>query len=298
MLMKLLVFISLLVGIATIKGCGNTSSKTLSKESHLLQFSWTDFKNLDEKEVEKKISLLSINYGRELKVKMSERNIPLIVGEIDQKFLDSFHDIANSNKTIAISSSGGLAYIAFEIATIISAQDINIIIVGACHSACAEIILPAAKSIEFYNSPLIGYHGNMVSMRYYIDQGLANPCVSSSNRDNFSATLSKLVNQTKALYEQTGHNIDFWKEQVNRLGDPKIVKRQIGGYNCSPSQRFAYKYWFPTTHQLKTMLGLKFKGNLCSDNQNCYTKKIPLVEGFGEKYIIGNNPYISALPEY
>ena len=75
-------------------------------------------------------------------------------------------------------------------------------------------------------------------------------------------------------YRSTGHNNDFWREQEKRLSGFTINYKINENNICerSPSYKNA-DYWLPTSEELRNLLGLKFKGSLCSDDINCYRKK-------------------------
>jgi len=294
--MKTIFFTLFLIVIPLLQGCLKKEEKHLQEKSYLSQIDWKYLESLDEDETSMELFYLGIDYFNDLKPKIDKREIPFLIGHIDEKFLSEFRNTIKTNKTVAIASPGGFPEIALKIADIIIEKNINIVIGGICYSACADIILPAAKSLEFYEHPLIGFHGTVISMKFFVSQGQVSPCTALSEQDEFLLLLEDLSYKMNSLYKSTGHNIDFWKEQTKRLGSPVLVNQEFVKNECNPMQQFDYELWFPTSIQLKSMLGLNFEGGVCADSASCFERKIPLLEGLRKKYIVGNNPYIAMLP--
>ena len=60
-----------------------------------------------------------------------------------------------------------------------------------------------------------------------------------------------------------------------------------------PNIKTRHRMWFPTSKQLKTGFGLKFEGDVCADNQNCYEDKLDKIYPKGTSLAVGDTVYIS-----
>ena len=68
-----------------------------------------------------------------------------LFGRLDRDYLDQFDKLVAKGVAIYISSTGGRAEVALDIADRLrEKKDIKLSIEGVCLSACAEIILPSA----------------------------------------------------------------------------------------------------------------------------------------------------------
>lgn len=64
-------------------------------------------------------------------------------------------------KQLIINSGGGDELAALKLAKEISKQNIDVVVDGACISACAHILLPAARKVFIVEDSVIGFHGNI-----------------------------------------------------------------------------------------------------------------------------------------
>jgi len=281
---------------ALLSGCSLEKPNTNPNSSFIQIVEWEPLTTLNEKELQNKMIKLSVEYGVTLKAEMHRLGVPIIAGYINEDFLSQMEELPLSTKTVAIYSTGGISEIALDVADLIQSRGLNVIIIGSCNSACSEYIIPAAKDVTFHDEPLIGFHGNMYSMKFFIEKNdLKNPCSPNDSQKEILASINTEIERIEKLYTKTGHNLDFWKAQVQRLGSAKLIKTSMGTDECIYIQQFPNELWYPTSSQLKTMLGLQFSGGVCADNNTCYEKKIPMMQGVGKKYIVGNEVYDSEL---
>ena len=182
----------------------------------------------------------------------------------------------------------------------------KLVITEYCSSACAEFLLPAAKSLVFDKSPLIGFHGNSLSRESLIREQAGQDAV-------FCHSTLGLNTRIRQLYKKTGHNPDFWKTQYKHLNvtdktikqSPFSVKKEyeelvVNGTKLRNIKecytidvKTSHPFWFPTSKQLKTGFGLKFEGDVCADNQNCYEDKLDKIYPKGTSLAVGDTVYIS-----
>lgn len=258
---------------------------------------WKKLHALDKEAAEADLLWETALYGQELGDVLRNSNISIMPGFIDDDFLIQLKNLPPETTEIALISTGGLADIGLEAAEIVRSRGLEVVVLGSCNSACAEYILPAASKIQFFDDPLVGFHGNESSMMYFaVEDGLKNPCAPDSDQKNMLDKLEGLIERREALYNKTGRKKDFWKAQIKSLGSAKLIKAPTRGSDCVYIQKFPYELWYPTSEQLNSLLGLEFEGTLCADDPVCYKRKIPMVKGLGEKYIVGDDEYVSQLP--
>lgn len=253
----------------------------------------------DKDELAEEIRERMIAYNRLLGESSADLNLPHLVGKIDEKFQTKFAAAASENSKIAISSTGGYTDISLEIADKVFLKNISLLVFGVCLSACAEDILPAAHQVTLFDSPLIGFHGNSISAVHFLEKGLVeDPCPANTSKEKLIETISKTADHKRELYFKTNHNIDFWKQQTSRLGEPSLKFYIDDEGNCTRIQSFDRAvFWFPTTKQLEELLGLKVVGPNCADDSRCYKKKLLLYFGEDASFIVGDELIMTGLTE-
>ena len=266
--------------------------KSYQEKNLMKPIDWEKLKDLSENDRKIELDVNLIEYYFDLTPEFKENNIPIILGRIDHKFLNELKKVSTDHDTIAVASTGGLSSYGEEAAKIILEKNINIIIFLSCTSACAEYLLPAANSVKFYDQPLIGFHGNAQSLYHYlIEQDVEIPCTIDKT------LVTSWAEGHRELHIRTGQNPDFWREQAQRLiGPPKIINISETIGECIGLQKFKYDFWYPTSDELKSLLGLKFEGKICSDNQYCYEQKLPLFSDIGSISVVGGEIYITRIP--
>lgn len=204
-------------------------------------------------------------------------------GRIDSQMYQKLDPEKSANKDIIISSGGGETDYAFKIAQRIIENQNGIVVKDYCISACAEDILPAAKSISFRKRPIIGFHRNSFMNRaQMIRYG-----------GDVSNCSNKGIKNQQYLHELRGLNTEFWKETEKRLS---LVSYQVvpKGKSCPWKRRKFRNYmWLPTSKQLRELWGLKFQGEVCADEIAFCRRRIDARWKKGTRIVLGDEIYIS-----
>ncbi len=228
---------------------------------------------------------------------------------IDKAFVTKLANIEDKNVTLFVRSSGGSIRFGQLAGWIIFEEGHKIVVSGSCSSACAELLLPAAHDLIFYDSPLIGFHGNSLSREELAKDQVGEYVLLC----RASPTLNLRI---RKLYEATGHDSDFWKSQYQHLvitsktltTQPNTVKEQyknveINGIKLGDIKscytldvKTKHAVWYPTSEQLKVGLGLMFKGSVCADNRNCYEERLDRLYPKYTSLAVGDTVYISKGP--
>ena len=96
---------------------------------------------------------------------------------------------------LILNSGGGDELAALKLAKEISNHNIDVIVDGACISACAHFILPAARKVYIVEGSIIGFHGNIfgwLELFFRTDQNEYNNLLEES------AAAAKFLNNTGA----------------------------------------------------------------------------------------------------
>lgn len=188
-----------------------------------------------------------------------------------------------SKSSITFNSVGGKVSVALKISQLLDEFPSKIIVSNLCFSNCAEIILPSAQSVEFSNSPMIGFHGNFSSYRSYIE---------ASNLPDSRYCNWKYEDEFQNLLSTKNLRSDFWMEQTARL-KPK-VEFELRPKEC-PWRHYNFEnhMWLPTSQQLRELWGLKFSGSVCADDFEACTNRVNQSWDKGTRIVIGNRVYIS-----
>ncbi len=88
----------------------------------------------------------------------SKPNEVYINGRIDADMVGKLKNAPTSLKTIKITSQGGDTIAAIAIGKIIHAKKLDVEVVDICTSACAQWIMPAAKSLKIDDGALVAGH--------------------------------------------------------------------------------------------------------------------------------------------
>lgn len=202
-------------------------------------------------------------------------------GEIGKQLFLHLEKNNASNKTLIIDSFGGNVSFANKIALNIHKNQNNIIVKSRCYSACAEDLLPAAKTINFQNSPLIGFHWNSFMnrsqmLRYGGDVSL---CSNDS------------IEKQRYIYNLRGLNEDFWRETEKRL--VLVSYEVVDKPNACPwkKRKFENIMWFPTSNQLRSLWGLEFTGSVCADDLKKCKIKVDRLMRKDMNVVIGDVTY-------
>ncbi len=206
---------------------------------------------------------------------LNETNVDLIRTKIAEA--------SQNHRPLFINSRGGKVSVALKISKEIKKRNLSIIVFEKCLSNCAEIIIPSAKEVTFQNNPLIGFHGNILSYEFYVEN--------YAEKNQHFCNWTYANHQTKLVIE-AGLNPNFWKEQMKRLRPE--VSFHYENNKCPIRQyNFINHIWFPTSKQLSDLWGLKFRGGVCADNFDRCKTKLDNRYKKGTRLVVGNELYIS-----
>jgi len=294
---KTLGFLLALLCIAS--ACKPKTSQYVKTSNSLNDFDVTNSQGRSESDFSDYVEREKQAYIGALIEEIWEWGHPYLVGEVNATLYSKLYEFDDAN-IYMITSSGGYIRYGDKIASYMLENPTDLIVVGTCASACAEDILPAARKLYFYDEPLISFHGNAHSVLHHLSQGTHDdPCPSPRSQYDLVSTYENDAKNMSRRYKKSGHNIAFWKEQEKRLKGFSLVKKVGEDESCSMTSAYENAdVWLPTSHQLKTLLGLEFEGTVCADNIACYEKKLYLLNGPGHKYIIGDEFYEPKVPEF
>ena len=109
------------------------------------------------------LSTVTFFLSRETHKECAVSDCVFVSGIIDQESYSTLSEGKNEVRTLIINSRGGSALFALKIAKYIIENDLELLVIDDCSSACAEYILPAARRVNFKNSPVLAFHGNLLA---------------------------------------------------------------------------------------------------------------------------------------
>lgn len=290
--MRLVSTIVFVLSSIFLLSCSSETEKYSQSYDFLNSFNLEFYHNLNEEEG---IEYLK-NYMDEYRPKTT--NIidswqhPLFGGRVDKALYSEILSLSESQTAVFFSTGGEDKY-SDMIADFLIEKSIDLIIPYMCISACAEDILTAANELYFFDSPVIAYHGSSQNALFHLKSGKhLDPCPNPMSKQRLLDQYTNGVKNKIIRYRKTGHNINFWKEQEKRLKDFSFKFNMKESNHCERIVSYSNAdYWLPTSDELKNLLGLKFQGNVCADDVECYSKKLLLYFGPDQKFIINGNIY-------
>ncbi|MEQ8405042.1 MAG: hypothetical protein RKE49_08085 [Oceanicaulis sp.] len=190
--------------------------------------------------------------------------VPRVDGRIDQDFSDAFLDAFKTHNQIAVSSTGGETHQALALARVLAPRRLHLIIDDYCFSACASLLAPAADSIEFGPDAMFGVHDSPAMARavYVRDFGRDDDCYVRSGGAH------------REMYAWAGRNPRFPDEVFERLEPLPARAVDIGGDCPRIEYGLTHQWWFPTSDQLRDLMGLEFTGTICADDPDCMRRRL------------------------
>lgn len=88
-----------------------------------------------------------------------EEDALVFVGSTDSSLVECLQSAPSQTSKLRITSNGGDAALAIQAAGMVTARDYALIVRGFCFSACANYLVPAARSIEVEPYSIVGLHG-------------------------------------------------------------------------------------------------------------------------------------------
>jgi len=212
------------------------------------------------------------------------RNLQTLNGHIDYGMLKQAKLALLLPGDLRFSSYGGDANVALELAKIIRTSNKNVHIGEYCISACAEFVMPSARAIYVTRYTIIGYH---------INDFIVSSQLPAHRRLNYCGYERYIW--LSSLYKQKDLDVNFYKEIDRRL-QFKILDSDVSveNKNCNEVTMTARRsMWYPTSKQLRTLLKMKVRGEICNDNIVCWKERLEYDSPPRAKYIVGDNEYTS-----
>ncbi len=190
-------------------------------------------------------------------------NFAYISGPVDQDMFDPVARAMSEGKTMRFASPGGSVASGLAISRIIAPRDIDIEIEGICLSACASLIMPSADHVTFINNPVIAFHGGGAHRRIFVEQF-------GSDLDCYQT----IDTRKRDMYATAGRNTDFVDLLIDVHGYENV--RFVDEGDDCPWIEFDLEVdmWFPTSAELRTLMGLDFTGTVCADDADCIRAQI------------------------
>lgn len=162
-------------------------------------------------------------------------------GRISEAAAASLIPALGRGKTLRITSQGGDEAAALKIANAVFSQGVRVHVYGYCLSACANAILPAAKSISIDADAVVALHSSAYAIeRNYKRLGEAPP-----------VSIVQLSDGYRALYSQAGISLtllDCAAKAIELTTDRVIVDQPNGSPRVG--WKSGYEWWAPTTRDL------------------------------------------------
>jgi hypothetical protein len=227
--------------------------------------------------------------------RQTEKEYAYMVGPLRERVRSEVLALKGEYKELIFISPGGLPSDALEIAEEIKKRQYKVVISQICLSACAEYILPVAKTLEFRypadkenvpnpHAPLIGFHWNAMMIEYLMREN------AKYDLEYCSFSDSKKLNE---LQRKSRVNNEFWKKVMVKLGRSDFTVDYRANECPWKIMKFENDFWFPTSKQLRNEYNLKFKGSVCADDYNSCTKVIDSLWPKGHRFVIGDRLYVS-----
>jgi len=220
---------------------------------------------------------------QEIFVKEKEGLPSLSLYNVNVPFIREMMTRFGQNGIVRFNSSGGETSAALKISDFIQENDFTIQIDLECLSGCAEVILPSASKLEFFDEPFIGFHQSILSYKNNIE---------TLAKQDTQFCRWGYANKSLELLNKKNLNIDFWQETMKRL-KPEVEFTYE--YRTCPMDIYNFEndWWFPTSKQLKNLWGLEFRGSVCADNYKACAFKIDQRWKKGTRIVIGDKVYTS-----
>ncbi len=181
-------------------------------------------------------------------------------GRISDAAAASLIPALGRGRTLRITSQGGDEAAALAIAEAIFSQGVQVHVSGYCLSACANAILPAAKSISIDAGAVIALHGSaFASERNYQRLGETPPAAITQLSSGYRALYSR-AGVSLALLDCAAKAIELTTEHVSvdqPNGAPRVGWKSV------------YEWWAPATRDLASF-GLRLDATSLARNDEIW----------------------------
>jgi hypothetical protein len=183
----------------------------------------------------------------------SDTGYLVLTGRIDDKMVSGVSKNIHRVHSIIITSQGGDASSAMDLARMIYDNKIYVRVEKYCLSACAQYIIPAASVVEFVGKPVLGVHQSPTSVRDFFK--IQNIEIGSEHH-----TLAK---KEEDFFRYISLNNEISTEPVHYLD---IVC--YGEKNGNPAIGSKWGFFVPTPQTYKRWIGKNYTGNFAYSKQN------------------------------
>ncbi len=204
-----------------------------------------------------------------------------IEGELDTAFVTKLQAASRRGAPVTLSSYGGNPKTAFAAVPLIDSYPGSVAIGRLCLSSCAEFVLPTKAHKTLLEKPLIGFHGSDQIARWLASRtGQTDPICGQVRADS-----------QRNRFRSNGWNPDFWKEVASRLMIFSFRNKSSPGKCASMVIKSEVSIWFPTSIQMKGLLGFDPSGPLCSDEELCWRSRVHDAIIPMEVFMVGDDIY-------
>lgn len=176
-----------------------------------------------------------------------ETNHIFVSGPTDAKMLFKIKNAASLGvKNIIINSRGGRESIALDISEIIENNKMNLIIKGACTSACAQYLMVAASKVRISEDSIVSFHLNSF--------GILKIVRTADIRIFNLKEIESNSNRAKDLYLRKGVSLSLLENSTYQVEPICIERSQLGEKLINK-----YDFWIPNSEYL-SISGFKFEG--------------------------------------
>lgn len=180
--------------------------------------------------------------------------------------------------SVSIQSSGGIPADFYALADKLMEANAKLHFTGVCLSACAEVLVPLDLEKYAYQNTLIGYHWNahvnLESVRTIAD----NDCVQKYKQE---------IQDKENFLEANRIRLGYW--EVSSFVLDLVDVAPVPERECEFQAHYRYQMWFPTSEQIRELMGISFEAGICNDSVACvemvYKRRI------GQGIVIGSEKY-------
>lgn len=208
-------------------------------------------------------------------------------GPITASFVERYVALQDKGN-IYVVSTGGDAESAIDLGNQIIANGSSVTIAGACLSACAEIILPAASAasgLHFRGKPLIGFHHNTLIKKRVFER---------IGRQDYNYCYKNLFESYNKFREKVGIKDEVSIIQAKILNVQYVINKN-SEFCENTDIKYEFRFWFPNSNQLNYYWNIKHTGEICSEDIFCMARVLEPISEIGDKYVIGIDSYVIVL---
>ena len=170
-----------------------------------------------------------------------------VSGPTDAEMLFKIKNAASLGvKNIMINSRGGRESIALDISEVIENNRMNLIIKGACTSACSQYLMVAASRVKISENSIVSFHLNSFGILKIVRK-----------RDIKIFNLKEIEsnsNRAKELYLRKGVSLKLLENSTYQVEPICIERSQFGEKLINK-----YDFWIPSSEYLSNS-GFRFEG--------------------------------------